>query len=127
MAGASDALICITPGGPGTRRIVNADVLDALGPRGILVNVARGSVVDEPALIAALQESRLGGAGLDVFEAEPVVPEAFFSMQNVILQPHVGSATHETRQAMGDLTCDNLSQYLKDGSVISPVPECADL
>lgn len=127
MAEASDALICITPGGASTRRIVNAQVLNALGPRGILVNVARGSVVDEPALIAALQEGRLGGAGLDVFEAEPVVPEAFFSMKNVILQPHVGSATEETRQAMGDLTCDNLSQYLKDGSTISPVPECADL
>ncbi|MFC4668097.1 2-hydroxyacid dehydrogenase [Seohaeicola nanhaiensis] len=127
MARACDVLICITPGGPGTRHIINAEVIDALGPEGILVNVARGSVVDEAALIKALQEGRLGGAGLDVFEEEPKVPSAFFGMDNVTLQPHVGSATHATRQAMGDLTCDNLSQYLKDGTALTPVPECAHL
>lgn len=125
MAKACDVLICITPGGAGTKHIVNAEVIDALGPQGILVNVARGSVVDETALVKALQEGRLGGAGLDVFEFEPKVPEALFAMENVTLQPHVGSATHETRRAMGELVCDNLSQYLKDGRVLTPVPECA--
>ena len=127
MAQSVDCLIVITPGGAGTRHLVDKDVLDALGPDGILVNVARGSVVDEPALVAALQDGRLGGAGLDVFDAEPVVPEALFEMDNVVLQPHVGSATEETRKAMGDLTCDNLSSYLADGRVLTPVPECAGL
>lgn len=127
MAQASDALICITPGGAATRHLVNEEILDALGPTGILVNVARGSVVDEAALVEALNSGRIGGAGLDVFEAEPVVPKALFGMPNVILQPHVGSATVETRRAMGDLTCDNLSQFLVDGTVLTPVPECSDL
>lgn len=127
MAKACDVMICITPGGAETRHIVNSDVIDALGPEGILVNVARGSVVDEKALVKALQEGRLGGAGLDVFEEEPKVPEALFAMDNVTLQPHVGSATNETRRAMGDLTCDNLSAFLKGGSVVSPVPECRHL
>lgn len=127
MAAEADCLIVITPGGVQTRHLVNAEVLDALGPEGILVNVARGSVVDEAALVTALQDGRLGGAGLDVFDAEPQVPEALFAMENVVLQPHVGSATVETRQAMGDLSCDNLSRYLADGSVLTPVPECAPL
>lgn len=127
MAAASDVLICITPGGAATRHLVNADVLAALGPEGILINVARGSVVDEIALVAALQSGALGGAGLDVFEAEPAIPDALKFMQNVVLTPHVGSATVETRQAMGDLTCDNLSRFLKDATVLTPVPECRDL
>lgn len=127
MATRSDCLIVITPGGPATRHLVDAPVLDALGPQGILVNVARGTVVDEAALVKALQDARLGGAGLDVFEAEPQVPEALFAMDNVVLQPHVGSATVETRAAMGKLTCDNLFQFLKDGRVLTPVPECAHL
>ncbi|MCL4105186.1 UNVERIFIED_CONTAM: hypothetical protein GTU68_018893 [Idotea baltica] len=127
MAAAADVVICITPGGPSTRRIVNAEVLNALGPKGTLINVARGSVVDEDALIAALQDGRLGWAGLDVFEAEPHVPEALRKMSNVVLLPHVGSATMETRAAMGALTVDNLLQHLSDGTVISPVPESAGL
>lgn len=127
MAAECDALVCITPGGPGTRHIVNATVLSALGPEGVLINVSRGSVVDEPALVAALESGALGGAGLDVFEAEPKVPDALKRMENVVLTPHVGSATVETRQAMGDLTCDNLSQFLKDGTVLTPVPECRGL
>ncbi|WP_424985323.1 2-hydroxyacid dehydrogenase [Microbulbifer sp. S227A] len=127
MAGDSDVLICITPGGAGTRHLINRDVIDALGSEGILVNVSRGSVVDETAMVQALREGRLGGAGLDVFEAEPRVPSELFDMDNVVLQPHVGSATHETRQAMGDLTCDNLSQWLGDGSTITPVPECRNI
>lgn len=125
MAAECDVLICITPGGEETRGIVNTDVMNALGPEGILINVARGSVVDEPAMVAALQESRLGGAGLDVFDKEPVVPEALFAMDNVVLQPHVASGTVETRQAMGDLTCDNLIQFKVDGTTLTAVPECA--
>lgn len=127
MARDCDVLICITPGGPETRHLIGAEVIDALGPEGILVNVARGSVVDETAMVAALEEGRLGGAGLDVFEAEPKVPEALLAMENVVLQPHVGSATKETRQAMGDLTCDNLSAFFREGKALRVVPECAQL
>ncbi|WP_299779624.1 2-hydroxyacid dehydrogenase [uncultured Roseobacter sp.] len=127
MARDVDTLICITPGGPATNKIVNREVLDALGPQGTLINVSRGTVVDEEAMIAALQDGRLGWAGLDVFEAEPHVPEALRKLKNVVLLPHVGSATLETRAAMGALTVDNLLQHLQDGTVISPVPECADM
>jgi lactate dehydrogenase-like 2-hydroxyacid dehydrogenase len=127
MAAASDVLICITPGGPATQGIVNKQVIEALGPNGILINVSRGSVVDEPELVRALQDGHLGGAGLDVFENEPQVPEALLTMDNVVLQPHIGSATVETRKAMGDLTCANLSQFLKDGKTLTPVPECSQL
>jgi lactate dehydrogenase-like 2-hydroxyacid dehydrogenase len=101
--------------------------MDALGPQGTLINVSRGSVVDETALIAALQAGSLGWAGLDVFEAEPKVPQALRAMSNVVLLPHVGSATVETRAAMGALTVDNLLQHLAEGTVISAVPECADM
>ena len=127
MARQSDVVICITPGGPATRHLVNADVLNALGPNGTLINVSRGSVVDEEALIAALQDGRLGWAGLDVFEQEPKVPETLRALSNVALLPHVGSATVETRAAMGNLTVDNILTHLASGSVISPVPECAHL
>jgi len=127
MASRADVLVVITPGGPATRHLVSAAVIDALGPEGILINVARGSVVDEAAMVAALAEGRLGGAGLDVFDQEPIVPDALKSMPNVVLAPHIGSATVETRQAMGDLTCDNLSRFLADGSVLTPVPECRHL
>ena len=127
MAARSDVLMVITPGGPATRHLVSAAVMDALGPEGILINVARGSVVDEQAMVAALADGRLGGAGLDVFDQEPHVPDALKSMPNVVLAPHIGSATVETRQAMGDLTCDNLSQFLRDGTVLTPVPECRHL
>ena len=127
MAEQADVLVVITPGGAATHHLVNADVLNALGPDGLLINVARGSVVDEDALVAALADGRLGMAGLDVFDAEPHVPEALLTMDNVVLQPHVGSGTIETRQAMGDLVCDNLSQYLKDGTTLTSVPETAHL
>ena len=127
MARDSEVLICITPGGPSTQKLVNADVINALGPKGILINVSRGSVVDETALIAALEEGRLGAAGLDVFEQEPKVPAALRALSNVVLLPHVGSATHETRAAMGALTVDNLLQHFEQGTVISPVPECAKM
>ena len=127
MAQAADVLICITPGGEETNKLVNFEVINALGPKGTLINVSRGSVVDETAMIAALQEGRLGWAGLDVFEQEPKVPEALRALSNVVLLPHVGSASHETRAAMGDLTVDNLLQYSNIGTVISPVPECEDM
>ena len=127
MAREVDVLVVITPGGAGTRHLVNRDVLDGLGPEGILINIARGSVVDEAALIKALEEGRLGGAGLDVFEREPHIPDALKAMKNVVLLPHIGSATVETRAAMGALVCDNLEAWAKDGSVITPVPECKHL
>ena len=121
----SDVLVCVTPGGSATRHLVDAQVINALGPEGVLINVSRGTVVDEQALVAALAEGRLGGAGLDVFREEPKVPVELREMDNVVLTPHVGSATVETRRAMGDLTCDNLSRFLRDGTVLTPVPECS--
>jgi hydroxypyruvate reductase len=121
MARDCDVLMVICPGGAATRHIVNAEVLKALGPQGTLINVARGSVVDEPALVKALADGTLGAAGLDVFEAEPKVPEALFAMDQVVLQPHVGSATHETRKAMGDLTVDNLRAHFSGRAVLTPV------
>ncbi len=124
MAAAVDVLICITPGGSSTNKIVNKQVIDALGSEGVLINVSRGSVVDEAAMIEALQDGRLGKAGLDVFEKEPHIPDALKVLDNVVLLPHVGSGTIETRAAMGALTVDNLLQHLESGTVISPVPEC---
>ena len=127
MAKVVDVLICITPGGPSTNQIVNAEVIDALGQEGRLINVSRGSVVDETALVAALKEGRLGYAALDVFHGEPRIPDALKTMSNVILLPHVGSATHETRAAMGALVVDNLLEQIKSGQVITSVPETAHL
>ncbi|MGE5638814.1 MAG: 2-hydroxyacid dehydrogenase [Clostridia bacterium] len=108
LAKNSDVLMVVTPGGTETAKLVNAQVLDALGPKGYLCNIARGSVVDEPVLLRYLQEGRIAGAGLDVFVDEPRVPEAFFKLDNAVLFPHVGSATVETRKAMGDLQIENL-------------------
>ena len=127
MAGDCEVLFVVTPGGRDTRGLVDRRVLDSLGPEGLLVNVSRGSVVDETALVTALQDGRLGAAGLDVFADEPNVPEALLAMPNVILTPHIGSATVQTRRAMGNLVVDNLLQHLADGRVISPVPECRDI
>jgi lactate dehydrogenase-like 2-hydroxyacid dehydrogenase len=111
LAGASDVLVVCAAASATTRRIVNRAVLDALGPRGALVNIARGSIVDEPALVAALQEGRLGAAALDVFEDEPNVPAALLTMDNVVLTPHIASATEETRAAMGALMLANLDAF----------------
>ena len=108
LARNSDFLIVIIPSTPQTQKIVSKAVIEALGPTGILVNVARGAVVDEDALVEALKSGKLGGAGLDVFVNEPQVPEVLFGMDNVVLQPHVGSATHDTRRAMSQLVLDNL-------------------
>lgn len=117
-----DYLVVITAGGAGTRHLVNAEVLEALGPRGYLVNVARGSVIDEAALVRALVERRIGGAGLDVFEDEPNVPRALFELDHVVLLPHIASGTEETRQAMADRVFDNLQGFLREGRMISPAP-----
>ncbi|HET9471779.1 MAG TPA: NAD(P)-dependent oxidoreductase, partial [Usitatibacter sp.] len=95
-------------------------VIEALGPQGVFVNISRGSVADEAALIEALADGRLGGAGLDVFATEPRIPEAFFAMENVVLQPHVGSATHPTRRAMGQLVVDNLAAFFAGKPLVTP-------
>jgi hydroxypyruvate reductase len=108
LAKNSDVLLVVTPGGAETNKLINAQVLDALGARGYLVNIARGSVVDEPVLLRYLQERKIAGAGLDVFVDEPRVPPEFFTLENAVLFPHVGSATVETRKAMGDLQVENL-------------------
>ncbi|GLQ35805.1 dihydrofolate reductase [Amylibacter marinus] len=121
------AVIAITPGGQATQHLVDADVINAIGPQGIFVNVARGSVVDQPALIAALTDGRLGFAALDVFAAEPEIPDALSALPNTILTSHIASATHETRTAMGDLMVENLLEFFATGSVKTPVPECAHL
>ena len=105
-----------------TRHLVNAHVLDALGPQGYLINVARGSVVDEAALVAALSERRIAGAGLDVFDNEPHVPAALMALDNVVLTPHTASATRETRRAMADLVLENLRAFYTTGAVRVPVP-----
>ena len=123
MAAWAEVIFVVTPGGDDTRGIVNQEVIDALGADGMLVNVSRGSVVDEPALVAALADGRLGAAGLDVFAEEPHVPEPLLGMENVVLTPHIGSATNETRRAMGDLVVDNLLQHHDDGRVVTPIPE----
>jgi lactate dehydrogenase-like 2-hydroxyacid dehydrogenase len=112
LAAASDFLVVSAAGGAGSRGIVDARVLDALGPEGVLVNVARGSVVDEPALVAALEKGRLGGAGLDVFAHEPTVPPALWTMDNVVLSPHQASATVQTRRAMANLVLRNVEEKL---------------
>lgn len=125
LAAGSDFLVLITPGGEGTRHLVDAKVLRALGPKGILVNVARGSVVDEAALVDALEQGVLGGAALDVFEDEPRVPARLLALPHVVVAPHIGSATHSTRQAMADLAFANLQARLAGQPLLTPVPECA--
>lgn len=124
LAAESDFLVVITPGGAATRKMINAEVLAALGPKGILVNVARGSVVDEEALIEALEKGVIAGAGLDVFESEPHVPERLRALPHVVLVPHIGSATQQTRQAMADLAANNLAAHFSGKPLITPVPEC---
>jgi len=124
LAAESDFLVVITPGGAATRKLVDAAVLKALGPMGILVNVARGSVVDEAALIEALERGMLGGAALDVFEDEPRVPERLKALPQVVLTPHIGSATQATRQAMADLALANLDAHFEGRPLLTPVPEC---
>ena len=123
LAAAVDFLIVACPGGEATRNIVNAGVLAALGNKGTVINIARGSIVDEPALVAALQAGTIKAAGLDVFADEPHIPAAMMTMDNVVLLPHVGSATRETRQAMGDLCKANLDAWFADKKVLTLIPE----
>ncbi|TVR08638.1 MAG: 2-hydroxyacid dehydrogenase [Salinarimonadaceae bacterium] len=123
MASAVDVLVAVTPGGPGTDKIIDARVLDALGPDGVLINVARGSVVDEEALIAALRDGRILSAGLDVYADEPNVPQALIDMEHVVLLPHVGSGSQKTRDAMAQLVVDNLVSWFEGRGPLTPVPE----
>ncbi len=117
----ADFLMVASAGGSETRHLVSAEVLAALGPTGYLINISRGTVIDETALVDALLNRRIAGAGLDVYAGEPHVPEALFTLDNVVLLPHVGSATHETRQAMADLTLANLRRFLATGALLTPV------
>ena len=117
-----DFLVVAAAGGADSRGLVSAEVLQALGPQGFLVNIARGTVVDEAALVKALQSKQIAGAGLDVFEREPHVPEALFVLDNVVLLPHVASGTHETRQAMGDLVFENLQRFFAGQPLAAQAP-----
>lgn len=121
LAAQSDFLIVSCPGGASTHHLVNAEVLVALGAQGTVINISRGSVVDELALITALQSNVIRGAGLDVFANEPTVPEALLACPNAVLLPHVGSATFETRGAMAQLCLDNLAAHISGGDLVTPV------
>jgi lactate dehydrogenase-like 2-hydroxyacid dehydrogenase len=123
MARDVDTLMVIVPGGAATQNMINAEVLDALGPNGIVINMARGSVVDEPALIKALKDKRILAAGLDVFVKEPQVPPELIEMDNVVLFPHVGSASAYTRQKMDQLVADNILAWAAGKPPLTPVPE----
>ncbi len=127
LAAQVDFLVVITPGGAGTRHLINAEVLQALGPQGYLVNVARGSVVDEAALVQALADGTIAGAALDVYADEPHVPPALWAMKQVVLTPHMASATHQTRQAMADLALANMRAGTAGQPLLTPVPECAGM
>lgn len=120
LAAFSDFLVVVVPGGPATQNMVNREVLDALGPEGVLVNIGRGTTVDEPELIAALAEGRIRAAGLDVLADEPHVPPALLELDNVVLAPHYASATVETRLAMGQLVVDNLRAHFDGRPLLTP-------
>ncbi len=121
LAEISDYLILSCPGGSSTRHIVNADILNALGPNGFLINVARGSVTDEEALVKALMDKSIAGAGIDVYQNEPHVPEELVKLDNVVLLPHVGSATVETRAKMGEIVVKNLLAHFNGDPLLTPV------
>jgi lactate dehydrogenase-like 2-hydroxyacid dehydrogenase len=123
IAKAVDTLVVIVPGGPSTNKMINAEVMKALGPRGVIINVARGTVVDEQAMIAALKSGTILAAGLDVFEKEPSVPDELKAMQNVVLLPHIGSASVVTRNAMDQLVVDNLKTWFAGKPPLTPVAE----
>ena len=123
MARASDLLMIAAPGGSQTRHIVDREILNAVGPQGFVINVSRGSLVDETALIAALAEGRILGAGLDVFENEPNIPAALLALDNAVLLPHVGSASRHTREAMADLMIANVDSWIAGKGPLTPVPE----
>ena len=121
LAASVDYLVVALVGGPETENYVSREVIEALGPDGVLINISRGSTVDEGALLAALEAGRLGGAGLDVFRDEPRVDQRFHALENVVLQPHQGSGTQETRAAMGKLQRDNIAAFLDGRDVLTPV------
>jgi hydroxypyruvate reductase len=121
LAQVSDFLIVACPGGPGTRHLICAEVLAALGAKGTLINIARGSVVDEQALMQALESGGIRSVGLDVFENEPQVPERLLSCPQAVVLPHIGSATHETRRAMAQLVIDNLAAHFAGQPLLTPV------
>jgi lactate dehydrogenase-like 2-hydroxyacid dehydrogenase len=123
MARDVDTLIVMTPGGAATRNLIDAEILDALGPQGVVINMARGTVVDDAALIKALQERRIHSAGLDVFLDEPRVPNEYLEMEHVVLFPHLGSATIHTRQKMEELVVDNVAAWAAGRAPLTPVPE----
>jgi hydroxypyruvate reductase len=125
LAAAVDFLVVACPGGEATRNVVNTEVLAALGRKGTLINIARGSIVDEPALVAALKAGVIKAAGLDVFANEPHIPAELLTLDNVVLLPHVGSATRETRQAMADLCKANLDAYFSGKGVLTLIPDLA--
>jgi lactate dehydrogenase-like 2-hydroxyacid dehydrogenase len=127
LAEACDVLVAIVPGGAATRHMVDAEVLKALGPDGVLINVARGSVVDEAALITALRDGTILAAGLDVFAQEPQVPQALMDLPNAVLLPHIASASVHTRNAMGRLVADNLTGWFEARRPLTPVAETAHL
>ena len=122
LAEASDMLLVACEGGQATRGLVGGAVLDALGPAGFLINAARGTIIDQAAMVAALREGRIAGAALDVFDGEPNVPAELMAMENVVLTPHIASSTHETRRAMGDLVYDNLRAHFDGKPVLTSVP-----
>ena len=123
MAREVKILVCIMPGGKANEKMIGKEVIDALGTKGTLINVSRGTNVDQDYLLDALQNKRIAGAGLDVFAKEPQVPEGFFALDNVVLQPHVGSGTTATRQAMGQCVVDNLAAYFSEKPLLTRVPE----
>jgi lactate dehydrogenase-like 2-hydroxyacid dehydrogenase len=123
MARDVDTLLVIVPGGASTQNMINAEVLEALGPRGILINMARGSVVDEAALIRALKERKIYSAGLDVYAKEPEVPKELLEMENIVLFPHLGSASEWTRIKMDQLVVDNLASWAAGKGPLTPVAE----
>lgn len=123
LAEAVDTLICIAPGGASTEKAINAEILSALGPNGVFVNIGRGSTVDEAALAAALENGTIAAAGLDVFADEPNVPRALLEAPNISLLPHVGSASDHTRRAMADLCIDNLISWFGERRPLTAVPE----
>jgi hydroxypyruvate reductase len=122
LAEASDMLLIACEGGQATRGLIDGAVLNALGPAGFLINAARGTIIDQAAMVAALREGRIAGAALDVFDGEPNVPAELMAMENVVLTPHIASSTHETRRAMGDLVYDNLRAHFDGNPVLTPVP-----
>ena len=123
LAGNVDFLVIAASANASTKALVNKEVLDALGPQGYLINIARGSVVNEPDLVAALVEKRIAGAGLDVFVDEPNVPEALLSLPNVVLTPHIASATRQTRLEMARLVTENLVAHFDGKALLTPVPD----